>query len=301
MNIAFNINRLAMIGLGVTLNSLLKNCSDPKKLNIYILCADLSTFDKKNISKLLSRYDITKEVFIDFDAKKYFGHFNSLQGDRTAYGRLLLQDYVLEDTVLYLDADLVIELDVLSIERFDFRDRAIAAVKGSELRYALDNPFLINEIGLDPNISVFNSGIILFNMKVWREKDIKAQCLAFAENFSSKLISHDQTILNALFAGNFAHLPEEFNVPWYANVRRPIRKKAILHFLGSPKPWDLFGSYFHKGFTVWQSYLDIEWKKIYYKSTYNDFLRAWEIRRSYARVLIRRIKSNFARNSISSD
>ena len=76
MNIAFNINRLAMIGLGVTLNSLLKNCSDPKKLNIYILCADLSTFDKKNISKLLCRYDITNEVFIDFDAKKYFGHLN---------------------------------------------------------------------------------------------------------------------------------------------------------------------------------------------------------------------------------
>jgi lipopolysaccharide biosynthesis glycosyltransferase len=293
MNIAFNINRLAMIGLGVTLDSLLKNCSDPKKLNIYILCADLSTFDKKNISKLLSRYGIINEYLIDFDAKKHFGNLKSLQGDWTAYGRLLLQDTILADTVLYLDADLVIEFDVLSIENFDFQDKAIAAVKGSELRDALESSFLINEIGLDPNISVFNSGIILFNMKVWREKNIKAQCLAFGENFPNKLLAADQTILNALFAGNFAHLPEEFNVHWYAHVSRPIRKKAILHFVGSPKPWDLFGRYFHKGFAVWRSYLDIEWKKIYYKSTYNDFLRAWEIRRSYARVLIRRIKSNF--------
>lgn len=290
MNIAFNINRLAMIGLGVTLNSLLKNCSNPKKINIYILCADLNQDDKENIHKLLHGYGLTHIELIDFNVKEHFGIFSSLQGDWTPYGRLLLQDYIQDDAVLYLDADLVVEVDVLSLEGFDFQGKAIAAVNGGQMRYALDNSFLCNDIGLDSTVPVFNSGILLMNLKVWREKDIKSQCLNFGKRYSDKLISHDQTILNALFAGNFAFLPLEFNIPWYANIKRPDGKTGILHFVGSPKPWDLFGRYLHKGFSVWNSYLDSDWKKAYYNHNYSDFVRAWHIRRSYARSFILKIK-----------
>jgi lipopolysaccharide biosynthesis glycosyltransferase len=290
MNLAFNINRLALIGLGVTLNSLLKNCSDPKKLTIYILCADLNQEDKNNINILLLRYGTTNGVFIDFNAKENFGNFNSLHGDYTCYGRLLLADYILADSVLYLDADLVIELDVLAIEFFDFQSKAIAAVNAGEIQYTLENKFFCNELGLKPNLSIFNSGILLINLKMWREKEIKVECLNFASSHPSKLTG-DQTILNALFAGNFAFLPTQFNVAWYAHENRPIIELAILHFVGSPKPWDLFGSYFHRGFSVWKNYLDPEWKKAYYKKNYSDFLRAWHIRRSYAKSFILKIKS----------
>jgi lipopolysaccharide biosynthesis glycosyltransferase len=293
MNIAFNINRLAMIGLGVTLNSLLKNCSNPKKINIYILCADLNQDDKENIYKLLFGYGLINVELIDFNAKKHFGNFKALQGDWTAYGRLLLQDHVLDDRVLYLDADLVIELDVLSLEGFDFQGKAIAAVNGGQMRYALDNSFLCNEIGLDPDVAVFNSGIILLNLEVWRENGIKSKCLSFGKRYFDKLISHDQTILNALFAGNFAYLPVEFNIPWYSNMERPNSKKVILHFVGSPKPWDLFGSFLHKGCRVWKSYLDAEWKKAYYNPIYSDFVRPWHIRKSYVRIFIQKLKSSF--------
>lgn len=291
MNIAFNINKLALVGLGVTLNSLLKNCSDPKKINIYILCADLNADDKENIQKLLYRYGVTNAKLIDFNAKQVFGSFSSLQGDLTNYGRLLLQDYIKDDMVLYLDADLVVELDVLSVEGFDFEGKALAAVNAGELRYALDYSFLNKEIGMDLDTPVFNSGIMLFNLKLWREKDVKNQCLTFGQKYSTQLTSHDQTILNALFAGNFAYLPDEFNLPWFANNNRPVSKKAILHFVGSPKPWDLFGRFFHKGFSVWKSYLDKTWEKAYYNYHYNEFVRAWHIRRSYARTLMLKMKS----------
>ena len=283
MNIAFNINRLAMIGLGVTLNSLLKNCSNPKKINIYILCADLNQDDKENIYKLLFGYGLINVELIDFNAKEHFGNFKSLQGDWTAYGRILLQDYILEDTVLYLDADLVIELDVMKLEGFDFEGKAIAAVNGGPIRYSLENLFFCDEIGINPEVASFNSGVLLMNLKVWRQNDIKNQCLAFGRSYPNKLKSADQTILNGLFAGNFAFLPNEFNLPWYAHSDRPRSKKAILHFVGSPKPWDLFGKYFHNGFLVWKSYLDTAWKKAYYNHNYNDFLRVWHIRKSYAR------------------
>jgi lipopolysaccharide biosynthesis glycosyltransferase len=291
MNIAFNINRLAMIGLGVTLNSLLKNCSEPQKLNIYILSADLNDEDKENIHQLLNRYDVTTVELIDFNAKEHFGNFKSLQGDWTAYGRLLLQDYIQHDTVLYLDADLVIELDVLSLEGFDLKGKALAAVNGGPICYALENIFFCKEIGINPQLASFNSGILLIDLKFWRENDIKNKCLTFGRTYPNKLRSADQTILNALFAGNFTYLSPEFNLAWYAQIKKPISKKGILHFVGSPKPWDLFGSYFHKGYSVWKSYLDENWEKAYYKYNYNNFVRAWNIRRSYAKIFILRVKS----------
>jgi lipopolysaccharide biosynthesis glycosyltransferase len=282
-----------MIGLGVTLDSLFKNCSDSKKLNIYILCADLIPEDKENIYRLLSKYSFTNIQLIDINVKEHFGNFSTLQGDLTTYLRLLLQDFILADSVLYLDADLVIENDVLSLEGFDFQGKALAAVNSGQMRFALDNTFLVNEIGLSPDVDVFNAGILLFNLKFWRENDIKQQCLTFGGKYSKKLISHDQTILNALFSGNFAFLPVEFNIPWYANIKRPDGKTGILHFVGSPKPWDVFGSYFHRGYSVWESYLDIEWEKAYYKHNYSDFVRAWHIRRSYVRIFILKLKSIF--------
>ena len=279
-----------MVGLGVTLNSLLKNCSNPKKLSIYILCSDLNSNDKANIKNLLNKFGLTEVFFIDFNPKEYFGDFGSLHGDRTCYGRLLLQDYVKGDRVLYLDADLVIELDVLAVEFLDFQSKAIAAVNGGPIKFALENDFFCNEIGLNPELAKFNSGILLINLKMWREKNIKNQCLNFASSHPTKLTG-DETILNALFAGNLAYLPSEFNVPWYAHSKRPLDELAILHFVGSPKPWDLFGSSFHGGFSVWKNYLDPEWKKAYYKKNYNDFIRAWHIRRSYMKSFILKIKS----------
>lgn len=294
MNIAFNVNRIAMIGLGVTLDSLLKNCSNPQKLNIYILCADLNSDDKENINRLLSKYSFTNIILIDIKVEEHFANFSTLQGDLTTYLRLLLQDFILADSVLYLDADLVIEVDILNLEEFDFEGKALAAVNAGQMRFALDNTFLCNEIGLSPDVDVFNAGIIFFNLKVWRENDIKKQCLTFGRKHSNKLISHDQTILNALFSGNFAFLPDRFNIPWYANINRPDCKASILHFVGSPKPWDLFGSYFHRGYSVWENYLDVEWKNVYYKNNYSDFVRAWHIRRSYVRIFILRLKLIFS-------
>ncbi|MFZ4106583.1 glycosyltransferase family 8 protein [Flavobacterium sp.] len=292
MNIAFNINRLALIGLGVTLNSLLKKCSNPKKLHFYILCADLNLNDKIKIENLLNEYGVSEVYLIDFDPKKLFKNYKSLQGDWTAYGRLLLQDYVKGDSVLYLDADLVIELDVLTLEGFDFKEKCLGAVNGGLIDYSLDNQFYY-KIGLNKGLSVFNSGVLLFNLKVWREKDIKNKCLNFADKHPNELKSADQTILNGLFAGNFAYLPSEFNVAWYAQSKKPVTNLAILHFVGSPKPWDLFGRYFHGGYSVWVSYLDKDWRKSYYKTNCENLIRAWRIRRSYVRTFILKVKTIF--------
>lgn len=287
MNIAFCVNRLALVGLGVTLTSVIRNCSNSNHLEIYILFTGLTGSDKKNILDLLDNESFKgRHHFIEFDAIAEFGHLRSLHGDWTAYGRILLSDLVAEDTILYLDADLVIELDVLTLERFDLKDAALAAVSGSTLKYALDHTFLHGILNIPLETNYFNSGILLLNLAAWRSRNIKKQLFDIAEKYPNDLISHDQTLLNALLGREFEKLPKSFNCPWYADITRPeISDHMILHYLGSPKPWDIGGSILHNGYKTWIKYMDKGWADIYYKVGIKEISRAWQIRKSYLRVI----------------
>jgi lipopolysaccharide biosynthesis glycosyltransferase len=293
MNIAFCINRLALIGLGVTVSSLIRNCSDTTKLSIWFLGTDLNSIDKERISQLLKRENyMGKHHIIDLHLKADFGEFRSLHGDWTAYGRLILCDIINEERVLYLDADLVVELDVLEAENIYLNNYALGAVNGCELSYALDGAFIMREFGLSSKSIYFNSGILLIDLNKWRSRKIKEKCLEIARKYPMDLLSHDQTLLNIIFANNYERLPDKFNCPWLSFSQRPnTSEKMIIHFVGSPKPWDIGGKIFHGGYYTWKGYLEKEWAKYYYHINTKDISRAWKIRRSYINSLVKKIRS----------
>ena len=282
-----------LIGPGATVSSLIRNSSDSGKLSIFFLCNFLEDNDKDNIQKLLNEENFKgHSFFIDFDPLVSFGELRSLHGDWTAYGRLLIAELITTDTVLYLDADLIVEIDVLEYQEFDFKGSALAAVCGITLRHALDNPFLHGRLGIPLDSRYFNSGVLLMNLKLWRINNYKEQCLAIARKYPGELTSHDQTLLNAVFNDTVIELPKAMNSAWYALKNRPTTAdKMILHYLGSPKPWDIGGSFLHKGYHTWFSYLNKSWDKLYGKTTQDSIVRAWKIRRSYFRLIKAKIKS----------
>ncbi|MEJ7560456.1 MAG: glycosyltransferase family 8 protein [Pedobacter sp.] len=287
MNIAFCINRLALAGLGVTVVSLIRNCSDSSQLTIHFLCSGLLDDDKDKISRLLKLENYTGGwEFIDFDSRKEFGAFRNLHGDWTTYGRLLLPELVKADQILYLDADLVVELDVLYVKDFDLKGQALGVVHSGAVITALDHRFLIDRAGLEPEAPAFNAGILLMDLHKWRKDNLKGRCLTLARKYPTELVSHDQTLLNSLFSHYSASLPGCMNCAWYPEGPRPIdAEKMILHYVGSPKPWDIGGRFIHDGYKVWKSYLNPMWAKEYVSTTVGDMQRAWKIRRSYFRVM----------------
>ncbi len=296
MNVAFCINKLALVGLGVTVCSVIQNCSDTHHLRLCFLCGDLEDTDKKNITALLHKQDFKGfHQFIDFDAQANFGAFRSLHGDWTTYGRLLLPELLLTNRVLYLDADLVVEVDVLQLQAFDFAGKAIAAVHGGVLENELEHDFYLHKLRLPTNQRSFNAGILLFNLDLWRQENLKEKCLDVARRFPTELLSCDQALLNAVFSGNFAELPKTFNCAWLPYASKPeTGEKMILHFVGSPKPWDVFGSLIHNGYATWQKYLDPFWAATYAALTLADWKRSWKIRKSYIRCLNLKLKRQTA-------
>ncbi|NEU67447.1 glycosyltransferase family 8 protein [Spirosoma agri] len=294
MNIAFCVNKLGLIGLGATICSLIRNCSNTRELKIFILCNSLSIYDKDAISKLFDkeRY-LGKHSFISINPDLTFGQFRSLHGDFTPYGRLLLGDLINESMVLYLDSDLIVEVDVLGIRNFNFNGRILAAVEAGQLKTALENKFYVEKLALSPQLSSFNSGVLLFNLDRWRSENVKEKCLNMARQYPNDLLSCDQSILNGLFAGNFEQLPPAFNCPWYAGSTKPdVSDKMIIHFVGSPKPWDIFGILTHNGYYKWQQYLSEDWSSSFKKYSYNELKRAWKIRRSYVKLIVNKILAN---------
>ena len=293
MNIAFCINTLGLAGLGVTLSSLLRNCSNPNKLHIWFLCANLSSWQKSKIRKLLLSEKFSGMYnFIDFDPILHFGKYNSLHGDWSTYGRLLLPDIIMEDTVLYLDSDLIVEVDVLELDKFNFNQNILAAVGGGYFKFTLGNKFYIDKLGLSSELEYFNAGILLLNLIEWRLKNVKEECLQIADQFPKDLPSHDQSLLNIYCAGKFAKLPLSYNCAWLADKPKPTTaEKMILHFVGSPKPWDPLGFIIHKGYCKWKEYLNPEWTSLFDRLALANYKRAWQIRRSYIRYVRNRVRS----------
>jgi lipopolysaccharide biosynthesis glycosyltransferase len=294
MNIAFCINSLGLIGLGVTISSLVRSCSDPGVLKIWFFCANLSRGQKRQISRLLESENFTgRYEFIDFEPKEHFGSFSSLHGDWTPYGRLLLADFINEDRVLYLDSDLVVEVDVLNVRQIELSGFILAAVGGGRFKHTLGHQFYIQRLGLDPDWEYFNSGVLLLNLELWRKNKIKEQCLELA-NQSPDLPSHDQSLLNMFCRGQFAKLPNSFNCEWLAHCRKPeISNKMILHFVGSPKPWDPLGYLLNNGYTTYIKYLNPEWNARFSRFSALTLNRAWNIRRSYLRCIYNKMKVTF--------
>lgn len=281
MNIVFNVNPSGMEGLGATISSMLRNCRDSSLLKIYVLCSRLSPEDKNNINRLLKTEKFAGEsVLIDYNANSAFGHLRDFCGDYTTYGKLLIPRLVPEDVVLYLDSDLIINLDVLELEGFDFQGQFLAAVYGSTVAHVLDRRFLIQKLSWSKDTPYFNAGVILFNLKQWRATDMDKKWEQLTHAYPNDFISHDQTIFNSLSEGRFAHLPRKFNVDWKPGKLLVAVDDIIVHFVGSPKPWDISGKFIHAGYDLWESYDTAGWKAYYCSPSYRRLRRAWNIRRS---------------------
>ena len=227
---------------------------------------------------------------IDVDVLREFGHLGSLHGDWTTYARLLIPDLIAADRALYLDADLTINCDILEIDDgLDFGGRLLAAVTRSTLRMHIDCEFLKLSAGLNDDTPYFNAGVIYFNLAECRKQRAALAWRTFADAHKEHLISHDQSILNGHVKGDFVQLDVRFNLPWIAEATQPEKfRQAIVHFVGAPKPWDFSGHLLHRGFAHWAEYDTPLWRSAYRGFKLEKLRRAWQVRRSIARVLIRR-------------
>lgn len=183
----------------------------------------------------------------DFDNCK--GVFDS----RAAYIRLMIPFFTEGEIVIYSDSDVVFLSDPGEIAAEFLTRRAQNEVIGlvSSGRCG-DQPVseqkLLEKYDKAPGSAYFHSGLAVFDTPSYRTAGLGSYTVSIARTDGGKLTYHDQTLWNcALREDQITKLdPKWVQLAWPGLTENVVNyKEGILHFAGSPKPWDLFGEFFH--------------------------------------------------------
>ncbi len=189
----------------------------------------------------------------------------------TAYFRLLAGRLLPEniDRVIYLDSDVLVRRSLTELWRQPVGDDYCLAVPDIacpfvDARYAGCNfvrssPWMAvlrpignwRELGLDPSAYYFNSGVMLINVRRWREESIENRLLDTLRQNPRYVWCWDQYALNVVFAGHWRPLPlawnqgahvyefpgEEHSPVDVSQFREARDNPAIVHFTTEWKPW----------------------------------------------------------------
>ena len=132
------------------------------------------------------------------------------------------------DRVLYLDADTIVQESVCKLLDSSTGQSPLCAV----------SDFSENNLKRHHNIDrYFNTGVMLLELKQWREKNHLAGCLNVAKNHADKLLFADQCTLNLYFSDSAQAMDPRWNQFIQSGQSHKTLPGGILHFLSRTKPW----------------------------------------------------------------
>jgi lipopolysaccharide biosynthesis glycosyltransferase len=123
------------------------------------------------------------------------------------------------DRILYLDADLIFNLDISDVFIQHSNSVFSARIETEKRGY-------------------FNSGVFLTSLNYWRSNEIGKKCIEYLiQNPDSRY--KDQDALNYVFSDINDSMDKRFNFAFqdYGVFKSRNLKKAIFHFTGTVKPW----------------------------------------------------------------
>jgi len=250
MNILVTLNSNYIKQLIIMIYSILK--SDPHvNLNVYIAHKELTGDDFSYIGGYLDKkrckiisVKVTDEMLKNAPVTKRY--------PREMYFRIFAAQFLPKDLdrILYLDPDLVVINPLRELYYMDFEDNYYIAA--SHVNKGMQK---LNEIRLDMEKDAYyiNSGVMLMNLKLLREKQDIDSALEYIEKNKNRLLLPDQDVLSGLYGGrtktvesiiynlserylklyniNLKNLDKRIDIDW-------VRKNTvIIHYCGRNKPW----------------------------------------------------------------
>ncbi|RAP46914.1 MAG: hypothetical protein BZ136_06965 [Methanosphaera sp. rholeuAM74] len=180
INVVFSSDDNYAIQLMVSLNSLMYNNSD-ENIDVYILSNNISSENKDNIIKIVEKYDKKSVKFVEVNTILDYlnGYVDNSMSDITVstYSRLFLATLLPHlDKVLYLDCDSIITESVSQLWHEDIDNYMCAGVLD------LMPEVYKKAIGLDEDDDYINAGVMLINLKKWKDENIEEKFMTFLLN-----------------------------------------------------------------------------------------------------------------------
>lgn len=126
----------------------------------------------------------------------------------TTYARLFAPSLLPKsiDKILYLDADAVVDGSLKELWEVDLMDYWCGAVLDGSPTY---NNLLL---GLPENNDHYNNGMLLINLKKWRDDGLEEKFTNFIVENNGRVFHNDQGVLNVVCNGNVLKLHPKYNI-----------------------------------------------------------------------------------------
>lgn len=264
----------------VSLTSLFENNRN-LSFRLLLVSDGISEENINRIKKITERYD-NEICIIDMpNLDKLCGaDLSTSKWTKAAYCRLFLCDLVPDDIdkLLYLDPDTIVVdkidpiIDILFSESFEEYYGA-ACVDPS---YTMKKYY-----GFKRNENYFNTGLMLVNLKKWRDSNVQDVIIKEIIRRNGKSIDVDQGYINCVMINKIMKLPAKYNVapPFYRNYEdvchmfsvdewyskeefeQSAKHPVVIHYCGrkTDRPW--FVNCDHPRREEWIKYFSMtDWK-----------------------------------------
>ena len=241
--------------LAVSMTSLFDRNRRVKKLTVYVISMGISRESQEKLHAIAAQYG-RELVFIELpDVTRYLSHTAEGGFDISVTGWLFAGRLLPKEIgrILYIDCDTVIAQSLMELWRTNLDGYVLAAVM---------EPTIYTEVkknlGLTGQDIYIDAGVLLIDLKRWRETDAEGRLLDFYEKKEGKLFACDQDMVNGTLQKEIKTLPPKYNffpnyryfsykdlvrhMPSYARVTEAEFKEAkhhpvIIHYAGDERPW----------------------------------------------------------------
>ncbi len=205
---------------GTTMLSIFENTKSD--VTIHILCDNtLSVENRNRLIHVAEKYNQRVEFYNveELCADKLAEIIASVPAIKTArvsvatmYRFLIPKIFPDLDKIIYLDSDIIVNMDIAELWRVELGDKPLAAVVESDNGVGSETWFNLCRDGIVKAEDYFNAGVLLMNLEAFRAEDaLIRDGLKFISEDSRRAKYFDQDALNWCFSTRFVKLPRKFN------------------------------------------------------------------------------------------
>lgn len=205
MNIAYASNDNFAEMLGISMISLFENNTGCEDISIYVLDDGISEENKSLLMRITDEYD--RKIYF-FNVKHLLDDdMKQQRGSLSTFSRLYLNKLLPSEIekILYLDCDILVLKNLEDLYGFDIDNYYCAGVNDCVSRSHL------KAIGLNSGSNYFNAGVLLINLKMWREDNVTEKFEEFARKYNNDVPYADQGIINGILSSRSMRLSLKYN------------------------------------------------------------------------------------------
>lgn len=280
IEVAFNLDKYTLECAYVSAHSLLAHTKESVRI-LFLLESQAEELPKRWLRRLADLSTKARVEFIRVD-NSAFRHCKSLFGSHATYLRIYAPQFSETERMIYSDTDVVFTDDIKKLHDTPLHGATIGLPGGEKISCRSEKERrALTAFNRSPQDLYYGSGLAIIDVGKYMAAGKISLCEAIAKDWAACLTLHEQTVWNCAFTS--AEMMGLDN-RWCQSP--PLKKgepcdpfvPGIVHFAGSPKPWDLFGEFYHHSYGVWAAAQRAAGR---HSQVLTKYFNAWALKRAY--------------------